>query len=69
MLRRLQECALPFQLYHTPWHEASPEGKVWMAQFGFSDLKTLGGLDYDELMPVYKAMASSTRTQPQVQPQ
>lgn len=29
------------RLYHTPYDDASPEGKIWMTSYGFTDLKTL----------------------------
>merc|ERR1719334_653616 len=41
VLARLIEGGDVYRLYHTPWEDASPEGKVWMKEYGFDDLVTL----------------------------
>ena len=41
VLYKLNERGLKWRLYHTPYEDESPEGKYWMASYGFGDMFTL----------------------------
>jgi len=41
VLARLIESESVFRLYHTPYEDESPEGKMWMEVYGFMDLYTM----------------------------
>ena len=41
VLARIVERGYAWRLYHTPYEDESPEGKMWMEEYGFMDLYTL----------------------------